>query len=165
VTFALRPARLADAEMIAALLRDAFGGVEEARLVAALRAEGAVVAELVAETADGIAGHILFSAAPIGAASAVALAPLAVARPARRQGLGAALVRDGLARCAAAGVTAAHVLGDPDYDARFGFQPARGMAGAPWCDHPAFQVMALGPCPAPCGAVRYARAFGVFGAG
>ena len=66
MTFVVRPARLADAEMIAALLREAFGGAEEATPVAALRAEGAIVAELVAGTAEGITGHILFSAAPNG---------------------------------------------------------------------------------------------------
>lgn len=159
-----RPARDIDAAAIDALLREAFGGAEEAVLVAALRAEGAVVVELVTEDVTGITGHILFSAAPIGATSAVALAPLSVASAARRQGVGAALVRDGLARCAAAGTEAAHVLGEPAYYARFGFRPAPDVTGAAWCGHPAFQAMALLPGAGLSGAVRYARAFGVLGA-
>lgn len=157
----LREARAADAAAIADLLRAAFGGETEAALVAALRAEGAVAAELVAEGPAGIAGHVMFTWAPVGAARAAALAPLAVAAPARRRGLGAALVREGLARCAAAGATAVLVLGDPGYYARFGFRPAEGIAGAPWCGHPAFQVLSLVPgLPPPRGEVRYACAFG-----
>ena len=158
---AIRAVRAADHAAIDALLRAAFGDDAEARLVAALRAEGAVVAELVAE---GVAGHILFSPAPVGGVPAVALAPLAVAEGARRRGLGAALVRAGLACCAEAGAAAALVLGDPAYYARFGFHPAEGITGAPWCGHPAFQALSLRPAaPVPRGEVRYACAFARLG--
>jgi putative acetyltransferase len=160
----IRAARAEDAAPVAALLDAAFAGPAEAALVAALRAEGAVVAELIAEADGAIAGHVLFSRAAVGGAAVVALAPLAVAAGARRRGLGAALVREGLARCEAAGATAALVLGDPAYYARFGFTPARGIAGAPWCTHPAFQAMSLVPRQAvPRGVVRYACAFGALG--
>ncbi len=158
MTPALRPARASDAGAIDALLRAAFGGAAEAALVAALRAEGAVVAELVAE---GIAGHILFTRSPVDGAPVVALAPLAVAAAARRRGLGAALVRAGLACCAQAGATAVLVLGDPAYCGRFGFRRAAGITGAPWCGHAAFQAQSLHPGLAlPRGTVRYAEAFG-----
>ncbi len=161
MTVALRPVHAADAAAIDVLLRDAFGGEAEAALVAALRAERAVVTELVAE---GIAGHVLFTRAPVDGAPVVALAPLAVAAASRRQGLGAALVRAGLARCAEAGATAVHVLGDPAYYGRFGFRRAEGITGAPWCDHPAFQALSLQPgLPLPRGTVRYADAFGLVG--
>lgn len=163
---ALRDARAADHAAIDALLRDAFGGPAEAALVGALRADGAVVAELVAGRDGVVLGHVMFSHAPIGVTAAAALAPLAVAAAARRHGLGAALVREGLARCAAAGLLAVHVLGDPAYYARFGFAPAEGITGVPWATHPAFQAMPLQPGAAtPRGAVRYAAAFGALGAG
>lgn len=161
MTAVVRPARAADAPAIDALLRAAFGGPDEAALVVALRAERAVLAELVADRAGATLGHVLFSHAPIGGVPAAALAPLAVAAAARRQGIGAALVREGLARCVAAGMAAAHVLGDPGYYARFGFRPAEGLTGVPWAGHPAFQVMVLDrDIPPPRGPVRYAAAFG-----
>lgn len=164
MSMALRPARAEDAAAIDALLRAAFGGEAEARLVGLLRAEGAVVAELVAEQAGVILGQVMFTWAPVGAARVAALAPLAVAEVARRQGTGAALVREGLARCAAAGATAAHVLGEPAYYGRFGFRAAHGITGAPWCGHPAFQVLTLVPdAPPPQGEVRYAQAFAALG--
>jgi putative acetyltransferase len=164
VTAAIRAARAPDAAAIDALLRAAFAGAAEACLVVALRAEGAVVTELVAEAGGAIVGHVLFSPAPVDGVPVVALAPLAVAAGARRQGVGAALVQEGLARCAAAGAQAALVLGDPAYYGRFGFRPAEGMSGATWCSHPAFQALALaaGAAP-PRGVVRYACAFGATG--
>jgi putative acetyltransferase len=94
----------------------------------------------------------------------LALAPLAVAADARRRGLGAALVRAGLVATRDAGAIAVLVLGDPAYYARFGFAPARGITGAPWCAHPAFQALSLVPGQAvPRGVVRYACAFGALG--
>lgn len=165
MTAVLRDARAEDAPAIDALLRTAFGGDAEATLTAGLRRDGDVVAELVAERNGAVIGHVLFTEAPVGGARAVCLAPLAVAEPDRRRGTGAALVREGLARCAAAGAMAAHVLGDPAYYARFGFRRARGITGTPWCGDPAFQVLPLvGDRPLPKGAVRYARAFAAFGA-
>nr|WP_272876799.1 GNAT family N-acetyltransferase [Neoroseomonas terrae] len=122
------------------------------------RETGAVVAELVEED---VAGHVLFTWAPIGDVPVAALAPLAVAAPARRQGLGAALVRAGLASCADAGAAAVLVLGDPAYYARFGFRRAEAVTGAPWCGHPAFQALSLrAGWSVPSGVVRYPRAFG-----
>jgi putative acetyltransferase len=166
VTAVLRAARAEDAGAIDALLRAAFGGDAEAIFVDTLRRDGDAMVELVAERDGCILGHVLFTEAPVGGTRAVCLAPLAVATHARRQGTGAALVQEGLARCAAAGAAAAHVLGDPAYYARFGFRRAEGITGAPWCDDPAFQVLSLAADrPPPKGAVRYARAFAAFGAG
>jgi len=166
MTPTLRDARADDARAIGALLRAAFDGDAEVLLVAALRCAGDVIAELVAEREGAVLGHVLFSEAPVGAARAVCLAPLAVDASARREGIGTLLVREGLARCAAAGAAAAHVLGEPAYYARFGFRPAEGITGAPWCVHPAFQALSLVPGGAPPrGAVRYPPAFAALGGG
>jgi putative acetyltransferase len=51
-----------------------------------------------------------------------ALAPVSVVPKRQNQGIGSALVREGLARCAALGFDACAVLGEPEYYARFGFR-------------------------------------------
>ena len=153
---------------IAALLDLAFGGTGESSLAAGLRAEGAVIAALVAIGNDGrVLGHVLFSELPIktaaGSLRATALAPLAVLPAHQRQGVGAALVRAGLAVCRERGVAAVVVLGDPVYYPRFGFSPeiARNLR-APFRG-PAFMAMELvrGCLDGANGTVRYAAAFGL----
>jgi putative acetyltransferase len=164
-----------DAAGVRALLLAAFGGPDEADLVEALRAEeGAVVAALLAvdEAAAGtVVGHVLFSrvaglTAGGAAVPAVALAPLAVAPAWQRRGIGAALVRRGLALCRRRGAALALVLGDPDWYGRLGFSAAaaRGIGGVPWAGHPAFAARALRPRMGDAGGrARYACAFGRFG--
>ncbi len=58
----IRPAEPADRPAIRTLVEAAFGEAGEADLVEALRREGAVVLELVAERAGDVRGHILFLA-------------------------------------------------------------------------------------------------------
>ena len=159
---AIRDAGPGDHAAIDVLLRTAFGGAAEATLVAALRAEGVVLAELVAIRDGQVSGQVTMSAAPVAGRAAAALAPLAVAEGARRQGTGAALVRAALARCAAGGCAAVLVLGDPAYYARFGFsaEAVAGVTGVPWAGSPAFQALALRPGERIAGEVRYAAAFG-----
>lgn len=165
-----------DTAAIRALLRAAFGGEAEAELVDRLRAEpGAVRLSLLAERRrDGrLVGQILFSAMAVGDDPAVlALAPLAVAPEMQRQGIGAALVRRGLALCRRRGLgRAVLVLGEPDYYGRYGFSAAaaREVTGVPWAGHPAFQARSLRPSPAMAAAppvagdARYACAFGILG--
>jgi putative acetyltransferase len=156
-----------DHEQVAALLDLAFGGSDESSLVARLRAEAAVIAALVAVEEVTILGHVLFSELPIetenGPVRAAALAPLAVAPKHQRQGIAAALVRAGLEACRDRGVTAAVVLGDPDYYPRFGFsaQAAQNLR-APFSG-PVFMAMELipGSLEGVTGRVRYAAAFGI----
>jgi putative acetyltransferase len=113
----------AHAGAIAGLIRAAFGGEDEARLVEALRAEGAVVAELAALEDEQAVGHVLFSAvrAEPATLAVAALAPLAVVPERQRAGIGGALIRAGLELCRERGVEAVAVLGDPAYYTRFGF--------------------------------------------
>lgn len=142
-----------DAAAIAALLTAAFRDAprsdgSEAAIVARLRAAGALTLSLVAADAAGLAGHVAFS--PVRAGDAPGwqgLAPLAVRADARRRGIGAALVRAGLARLRGLGAAGCVVLGDPAYYGRFGFaaDPRLTLAGVP---APHFQILRLvGPMP------------------
>lgn len=115
-----RQAERADHAAIHALLEQAFENPAEAELVDALRRDGDMVLELVSETDGRIVGHIAYSTlrAPVWA---LALAPLSVAPPYQRRGIGAKLLRESLKRLQAKGWEAVFVLGDPDYYRRFGF--------------------------------------------
>lgn len=162
----VRLERERDASPIHALNRAAFPTAAEARLVDRLRAQARPFVSLVAELEDAIVGHIAFSPVVLdgGATFPVAgLAPMAVAQPRRRAGIGTALVRHGLARCRALGFGAVCVLGYPDYYARFGFEPASGFGIESQYDVPddVFMMLELRPqaldgC---SGRLRYHAAF------
>ena len=124
----IRPEQSRDFELVHALLLASFGRDGEARLVDRLRASGKITSALVAEEKERILGLVVFSKvatdAEGGEASALALAPLAVAPAFQRLGIGSALVSAGLERCRLERHSLVLVLGDPVYYARFGFVPA-----------------------------------------
>jgi putative acetyltransferase len=107
-----------------------------------------------------VVGHVAFS--PVTAASGAVgagLAPVAVARPHRRQGIAAELVRAGLQGCRAAGFGWAVVFGEPSYYRRFGFRAASEVGlSDEYGGGSAFQVVELiaGALPVGAGLVRYA---------
>jgi putative acetyltransferase len=143
--------------------RRAFGEEGEGRLVDRLRADGLVVASIVAVDGEEIVGHVLFSELPIehdgGTVHAVALAPVGVRPDYQRQGIGSALIERGLERCRERGIDAVIVLGDPAYYGRFGFsgELAQGIASPYAC--PAFQALELTPGALAGGTARYPDAF------
>lgn len=105
----------------------AFERSAEADLVNALRAEAQPVVSLVAEQAEAVVGHIMFSPVLLAGHAGLkimGLAPMAVAPALQRHGIGSALVRAGLEHCRALGVGAVVVLGYPEYYPRFGFLPS-----------------------------------------
>jgi len=122
----IRPETAADLDAIRHVNRVAFGQEAEARLVDALRVGGCIRLSLVAEAADQIVGHILFSDLPIltGADTvpALALAPMAVLPELQNQGIGSALVNRGLEACRHQGYKILIVLGHPHFYHRFGFR-------------------------------------------
>src|ERR687894_2792924 len=89
-----------DINATAALNRTAFGGDYEADLIARLRADGLVIASLVAQVRAKIVGHILFSMLPAEVDGrtmrAAALAPMAGQLDLQNQGIGSKLVEEGL---------------------------------------------------------------------
>jgi putative acetyltransferase len=121
----IRPERLiADESAIRAVLLGAFPTNAEARLVERLRANGRSIVSLAAELDGLIVGTVFFSPVTAGLNRGLGLAPLAVLPECQRQGIGSALVREGLAHCKSMGCEFVVVLGDPAFYLRFGFRPA-----------------------------------------
>jgi putative acetyltransferase len=162
----IRPERPADVPAIRAVNLAAFEASTEADLVDALRRQADPIVSLVAEAGGTIVGHILFSPATLAADPGVrimGLAPMAVVPPRQRQGIGSALVRDGLERCRQLGFGAVIVLGHADYYPRFGFTPASRFGLRSEYEVPDDVFMALeldrGVLTGRSGIVRYHPAF------
>lgn len=138
-------ARPAHVPAIAGVISAAFGSQAEARLVEALRAEGAVVAELVVLESGRVAGAAMFSRLEVLPANRrmAALAPIAVLPGWQGVGIGGMLIRAGLEHCRASGIEVVTVLGNPAYYSRFGF--AGAAAGPLECAYsgPDFMAMTL----------------------
>ena len=153
----IRPANQDEYDVGAEVTRQAFGRDNEARLVENLRRSPDFLPELsLVASADGeIVGHILFNVVTIhsdrGNLTALGLGPLSVRPDRQKQGIGAALVHEGLARCRAVGdvvaVRAVVLVGHPTYYPRFGFTPARPLGLQPPFPLPdeAWMALALHP--------------------
>ena len=117
----------ADHEAVRQVNRLAFGQEAEGRLVDELRDGGYAPLSLVAEDHGQIVGHIMFSDLPIhtsgGVVNSLALAPMAVIPRCQRQGIGSALVREGLRFCREWRHRIVVVLGHTEFYPRFGFSP------------------------------------------
>jgi putative acetyltransferase len=145
----IREERPEDLDGIRVVNRLAFGGELEGGLVDALRAGGYVVTSVVAVEDGVILGHALFSTLPIdsphGRIAGAALAPVAVRPEWQREGIGSALIEQGIELCRERGCAAIVVLGHPEYYPRFGFSAdlARRLT-APYSG-PAFMALELTP--------------------
>jgi putative acetyltransferase len=155
----------ADGPELDALLREAFGRDDEAKLVLRLREDGAVAAALVAEADGTIVGHLVLSWLPTHvdgrSVRAVALAPMAVRPGQQRRGVGSRLVAAAIARVREIGAEAIVVLGHPAYYPRFGFSADLATKLAAPFSGPAFMALELvpGALNGVSGSVAYPRAF------
>jgi putative acetyltransferase len=150
---------------LAAVIDQAFASAEhsdgtEAQIVDRLRAAGALTLSLVAEDQGAIIGHVAFSPVTVDGKSAgwFGLGPVAVRPDRQRQGVGEALIGEGLAQLVATGAAGCVVLGEPSFYSRFGFvaDPRLRYPGPP-AEY--FQTLAFGGV-MPTGAVAYHPAFG-----
>jgi putative acetyltransferase len=163
----VRLARPDDGRAIGAVLRAAFPSALEAELVEALVAAGDATLSLVAERDGRIVGHILCSRMEVEAEGdqiqSVGLAPLAVQPEFQREGIGAALIREALARSQAEGEEMMFVLGEPAYYGRFGFsaETARPFA-SPYAGEYFMALRFSGARSPNMGWAEYAPAFASF---
>ncbi len=125
MSWEIRAEKPGDISAVREVNRLAFGRENEARLVDDLRSGTHARISLVARREDKTIGYIMFSVLSIeteySSVEALALAPVAVVPEAQEQGVGSALIQEGLQRCADLGHSLVIVLGEPDYYSRFGF--------------------------------------------
>lgn len=121
----IRPETGADFAAVGEVNRLAFGREQEARLVEGLREAGYARLSLIAVEDGRVVGHVMLSEAEIrtenGRVEALALGPVGVLPERQRKGVGSALIREALDRCARAGHRVVVLVGHPDYYPRFGF--------------------------------------------
>ena len=123
-------------EITAAAFKDhPYSHQTEVFIIKALRAANALTLSLVAEIGGRVVGHIAFSPVVIsdGSKGWYGIGPLSVAPEFQRQGIGKALVNEGLATLNESGANGCVLVGDPDYYKRFGFRnlPELTLEGVP----------------------------------
>ncbi|WBU53431.1 GNAT family N-acetyltransferase [Paracoccus sp. SCSIO 75233] len=126
----IRPEQPCDEAAISTLTTEAFAPMEhssgtEAQIIEGLRDAGALLLSLVAVEKDAIIGHVAFSPITIDGEDHgwIGLGPVSATPGRQREGIGSALIREGLARMRSAGRKGCVLLGDPVYYQRFGFRP------------------------------------------
>lgn len=98
-------------------------------IVEALRAAKALAVSLVAEMDGEVIGHIAFSPVTIsdGTQGWYGLGPVSVLPAYQRQGIGRALIREGLSRLRAMDARGCCLVGHPGYYRQFGFRNPSGL--------------------------------------
>lgn len=96
----------------------------EQAIIMALRASNALTISLVAELNGQVIGHVAFSPVTLsdGTSGWYGLGPVSVLPAYHRQGIGSALIEEGLSRLKSIGASGCCVVGHPDYYDRFGFE-------------------------------------------
>jgi len=144
----VRAATAADLDAIVAIHRAAFGRDAEATLVRKLVDAGRATVSLVSvDDEDTVIGHVLLSPVSIEEGDdgkSLGLAPVAVHPDHQRQGIGHALIEEGIGACFVQDARAIFVLGSPAYYTTFGFgkASAHGLHDASEGGN-AFQVLPL----------------------
>ena len=98
-------------------------------IIKALRATNALTISLVAELDGRIVGHIAFSPVTIsdGTKNWYGLGPVSVLPEYQRQGIGKALIQEGLSRLKGMNAKGCCLVGHPDYYRQFGFKSVLGL--------------------------------------
>jgi putative acetyltransferase len=126
---AIRNETDADASAIAEVTVAAFKTLEisnhtEQFIIEALRDAKALTVSLVAEVDGRLVGHIAFSRVSIsdGTQNWYGLGPVSVLPAYQRQGIGKALIREGLSRLKDMNAQGCCLVGHPTYYTKFGFK-------------------------------------------
>ena len=98
-------------------------------IIEALRAADALTVSLVAEVNGRVIGHIAFSPVTIsdGTPNWYGLGPVSVLPAHQRQGIGKALIWEGLSRLKDLNARGCCLVGHPDYYKKFGFKNISGL--------------------------------------
>ncbi len=124
----IRSERSADVDAINDVTIAAFKALEisnhtEQYIIEELRAAKALTISLVAELDARVVGHIAFSPVSIsdGTPSWYGLGPVSVLAEYQRQGIGKALIQEGLSRLRGMNARGCRLVGHPEYYKQFGF--------------------------------------------
>ena len=124
----------ADVSAITEVTVAAFKALEisshkEQFIIEALRAAKALTVSLVAEVEGRVIGHIAFSPVTIsdGTRNWYGLGPVSVLPAYQRQGIGKALIREGLSRLKERNAQGCCLVGHPGYYGQVGFQNVSGL--------------------------------------
>lgn len=130
----IRDENPSDVSAIAELTVAAFATVEvsnhtEQFIIEALRAAKALTVSLVAELDGRVVGHIAFSPVTMsdGTQDWYGLGPVSVLPEYQRQGIGKALIREGLSRLKSLKARGCCLVGHPQYYRQFGFENVEGL--------------------------------------
>ncbi len=106
-----------------------ISGHTEQFIIAALRAAKSLTISLVAEVDGRVVGHIAFSPVTIsdGTGNWYGLGPVSVLPEYQRQGIGKALIEEGLSRLKGLNARGVCLVGHPDYYRKFGFKNVPGL--------------------------------------
>lgn len=160
----IRAEQPGDEEAIGEITEAAFAGKDysdqtEHLIVSRLRAANDLTISLVAQDEDGIIGHIAFSPVTLsgGEPGWYGLGPVSVRPDRQGQGIGAKLIREGLARLRDLGAHGCVVVGSPQLYPKFGFGHDAGLT---YPDLPPeyFMILPLRG-PVPSGIVAFHPAF------
>jgi putative acetyltransferase len=127
--FTIRNERPGDIASIAYVTEEAFKTLEisnhtEQFIINALRAAGALTISLVAEMDGNVIGHIAFSPVTMsdGTSDWYGLGPVSVLPDYQSQGVGKALIEEGLSRLNDINAKGCCLVGHPEYYKKFGFK-------------------------------------------
>ncbi len=101
----------------------AFSDGTEPTIIRKLRAAGNLTLSLVAIENGTVVGHVAFSPVSIGESDVAwyGLGPVSVRPDLQRQGIGTALINEGMRKLETMGACGCALIGDPKYYSRFGF--------------------------------------------
>ena len=130
----IRTETSADIDAITEVTTAAFKTLEisnhtEQFIIEALRASKALTVSLVAKLDGRVIGHVAFSPVTISDATQDwnGLGPVSVLPEYQRQGIGKALIQQGLSRLKTLNAQGCCLVGQPDYYKRFGFKNMPGF--------------------------------------